>query len=253
MIVCKSPAEIEKMRAASALVAEVLAELAGMVAPGVSTLDLDIEAAGYLGPIWLALLLLSLLRRASRPWALAAAVAFWAALGRGYGLFDLLAALPGISGLRAAGRAQVLVMLFSLPAVLGWLETLRPPRALAPIALALLDLLPASRPERVQVDPALWDRPTALSKELAQSSEPLLVFPEADPRFMLNARLSQRRPRRPRARPLPSAAHRADRRAGALLGSAAAAARPRPLLGRRSGPSPRSQAGDLPPRPAGIR
>ncbi len=29
MIVCKSPAELEKMRAAAALVAEVLAELAG--------------------------------------------------------------------------------------------------------------------------------------------------------------------------------------------------------------------------------
>ncbi|MEX1129555.1 MAG: type I methionyl aminopeptidase [Vicinamibacterales bacterium] len=41
MIVCKSPAEIEKMRAASALVADVLGELAAMVAPGVSTLDLD--------------------------------------------------------------------------------------------------------------------------------------------------------------------------------------------------------------------
>jgi methionyl aminopeptidase len=44
VIVCKSPAEIEKMRAASTLLADVLAELAGMVAPGVSTLDLDIEA-----------------------------------------------------------------------------------------------------------------------------------------------------------------------------------------------------------------
>lgn len=44
MIVCKSPAEIEKMRAASALVAEVLAELAGMVAPGVSSFDLDVAA-----------------------------------------------------------------------------------------------------------------------------------------------------------------------------------------------------------------
>ena len=44
MIVCKSPAEIEKMRAASALVAEVLAELAAMVAPGVSSLDLDAAA-----------------------------------------------------------------------------------------------------------------------------------------------------------------------------------------------------------------
>jgi methionyl aminopeptidase len=41
VIVCKSPAEIEKMRAANALVAEVLAELEAMVAPGVTTKDLD--------------------------------------------------------------------------------------------------------------------------------------------------------------------------------------------------------------------
>ncbi|MEP6917161.1 MAG: type I methionyl aminopeptidase [Acidobacteriota bacterium] len=41
MIVCKSPAEIERMRAANTLVAEVLTELAGMVAPGVTTADLD--------------------------------------------------------------------------------------------------------------------------------------------------------------------------------------------------------------------
>ena len=44
MIVCKSPAEIEKMREAGALVVEVLGELAKMVAPGVSTWDLDVEA-----------------------------------------------------------------------------------------------------------------------------------------------------------------------------------------------------------------
>jgi methionyl aminopeptidase len=44
VIVCKSPAEIERMRAANALVARVLAELAAMVAPGVSTLDLDAAA-----------------------------------------------------------------------------------------------------------------------------------------------------------------------------------------------------------------
>ena len=41
MIVCKSPAEIERMRAANALVANVLAELEAMVAPGVTTADLD--------------------------------------------------------------------------------------------------------------------------------------------------------------------------------------------------------------------
>jgi methionyl aminopeptidase len=44
VIICKSPAELEKMREASVLVADVLAELAGMVAPGISTLDLDREA-----------------------------------------------------------------------------------------------------------------------------------------------------------------------------------------------------------------
>jgi methionyl aminopeptidase len=41
VIVCKSPAEIEKMRAASQLVAQILDELAAMVTPGISTADLD--------------------------------------------------------------------------------------------------------------------------------------------------------------------------------------------------------------------
>ena len=44
MIVCKSPAEIEKMRAANQVVARILEELAAMVAPGVSTADLDAAA-----------------------------------------------------------------------------------------------------------------------------------------------------------------------------------------------------------------
>jgi methionyl aminopeptidase len=44
VIVCKSAGEIERMRAANALVAEVLAELAAMVRPGVTTQDLDTVA-----------------------------------------------------------------------------------------------------------------------------------------------------------------------------------------------------------------
>jgi methionyl aminopeptidase len=44
VIVCKSPAELERMRAANALVAEVLAELARMVTPGITTRDLDAKA-----------------------------------------------------------------------------------------------------------------------------------------------------------------------------------------------------------------
>jgi methionyl aminopeptidase len=44
VIVCKSPAELERMRTANVLVADVLAELAVLVAPGVTTAELD-EAA----------------------------------------------------------------------------------------------------------------------------------------------------------------------------------------------------------------
>ncbi len=44
MIVCKSPAELEKMRAANQLVARILEDLAAMVAPGVTTAQLDAVA-----------------------------------------------------------------------------------------------------------------------------------------------------------------------------------------------------------------
>jgi methionyl aminopeptidase len=44
VIVCKSASEIERMRAANLLVADVLAELAGMVQPGVTTAALDAAA-----------------------------------------------------------------------------------------------------------------------------------------------------------------------------------------------------------------
>jgi methionyl aminopeptidase len=44
VIVCKSAAEIERMRTANVLVADVLAELAAMVKPGVTTAELDAAA-----------------------------------------------------------------------------------------------------------------------------------------------------------------------------------------------------------------
>ena len=47
MIVCKSPSELERMRAVNAAVAEILQQLRGMVAPGATTADLD-EVAGQL-------------------------------------------------------------------------------------------------------------------------------------------------------------------------------------------------------------
>ena len=44
MIVCKSPAEIEKMRRAGHVVRQVLEAVRAMIAPGVSTMDLELAA-----------------------------------------------------------------------------------------------------------------------------------------------------------------------------------------------------------------
>jgi methionyl aminopeptidase len=41
VIVCRSKAELERMREAGRLVGEVLTELSAQIAPGVSTADLD--------------------------------------------------------------------------------------------------------------------------------------------------------------------------------------------------------------------
>ena len=48
-IILKSPAELERMRASGLLVHHILGELAGMVRPGVSTLDLENAAARMMG------------------------------------------------------------------------------------------------------------------------------------------------------------------------------------------------------------
>jgi methionyl aminopeptidase len=48
-IILKSPAELEKMRASGLLVHRILGELAGMVRPGVSTLDLENAAVRMMG------------------------------------------------------------------------------------------------------------------------------------------------------------------------------------------------------------
>ena len=48
MIVCRSAAELERMREAGRLVGEVLSELASKVAPGVSTAELDAVAEKWM-------------------------------------------------------------------------------------------------------------------------------------------------------------------------------------------------------------
>ena len=149
--------------------------------------EVPIESAGLLGVAWLCLMAWSLRRPAARPWLVAGGFAFWFALGAGHGLFDALAWLPGVGGLRATGRAQVLILLFSLPAVMGTLEALRPGRAAAWLALVLAELVPASLPQRAPIAPALWGHASPLSRELAKADDAVLVLPRADERFMLYA------------------------------------------------------------------
>ena len=48
MIICRTAAELEKMRAAGRLVGQVLTELSAKVAPGVTTADLDEIAEGLI-------------------------------------------------------------------------------------------------------------------------------------------------------------------------------------------------------------
>jgi len=149
------------------------------------SLEVPIEAAGFTGVTWLVLMVLAARHRAQRPWLVAAAAALWLAFGHGAGLFDLLAALPGVSSLRAIGRAQVLFLLFSLPAVIALLETARPRWQILALAALMLELTPARLPMRALADADLWAAPTRLSVELAKSDQPVLVLPEADTRFML--------------------------------------------------------------------
>jgi len=152
--------------------------------PGYPTTEVPIEAAGFLGFSWAALLVAALLHRRARGWAVAALLAFWAALGPGYGLFDVLHALPGFSGLRATGRFQVLTALFAVPAALLVVRDARGAARWLPLALAALELVPGVPALRVPVPLDLETRTTAFDAAVGGRG-PLLVAPGLDAAFQL--------------------------------------------------------------------
>jgi hypothetical protein len=153
--------------------------------PGYPTAEVPIEAAGFLGFSWTALVVAALLHRRARAWAVASLLAFWAALGLGHGLFDVLHALPGLEGLRAAGRFQVLTALFAVPAALLVVEDARGAARWLPIALAAIELVPGVPALRAPLPLDFGRRATAL--EAAGGRGPLLVAPAVDARFQLYA------------------------------------------------------------------
>jgi hypothetical protein len=156
------------------------------VVPFYPSIQVPVEAAGFLGLSWTALLIAALFRSRARRWAIAALLAFWAALGLGYGLFDVLRVVPGISLLRAAGRFQVLTALFAVPAALLVVREARSALRWAPLALALLELIPSRPALRVPVAIGFGRRATALDAAVAGRG-PVLVVPSPDVYFQLYA------------------------------------------------------------------
>ena len=154
------------------------------ILPGYPSTEVPIEAAGFLGFSWTALLVAALLERRSRPWAVLALLSFWAALGFGYGLFDAIQLLPGFSGLRAAGRFQVLTALFAVPAALLVAQQASGVFRWLPLALAVIELVPATPALRVAV-PSEIDRRTTDLDRTVRDGGPLLAVPTVDPRLQL--------------------------------------------------------------------
>lgn len=147
----------------------------------------NIEAAGGLGLLWGALALAGVV--VQRRFALLVAVLLcaWASFGLGTGLFDLLHLLPGVAGIRASGRFTLLVVVCTLPLVVGFLETLGArPRAVL-LALLVLELLPSRPPPRVPVPASAPALPAAWAQTLVQGDEPLLVLPRLDEEVQLAA------------------------------------------------------------------
>jgi hypothetical protein len=148
--------------------------------------DVPIESAGFLGLCWAALLLAAVFRPRARPWAIAALASFWAAMGLGHGLFDVLHLFPGFSALRAAGRFQVLTALFAVPAALLVVANARGALRWAPLAIATLELVPARGALRMPVALDFGQRATAFDAAATRGG-PVLVVPSVDVYFQLYA------------------------------------------------------------------
>ena len=149
-------------------------------------IDLDIEAAGFIGYAWLLLWIRAVFARSARGWALAALAAWVVALGPDYLLLRLLSPMPGLSYLRAIGRAQIVSMLFSLPAVFLVLESnleRKAWRVALPLLAVLLELAPGRMRDTVQLAPDQFASPR-LARQLAGPS--LLVVPEPPPFLQLD-------------------------------------------------------------------
>ncbi|MGZ3687087.1 MAG: hypothetical protein ACXVBW_02230, partial [Bdellovibrionota bacterium] len=152
--------------------------------------ETNLEVVGFTGYTWAALCLWAGLRRRDlRGWLAVGAFFYLASLGPKFGVMYPLKLFPGFAALRAIGRLQFLAFLFTVPAVLSFLEALK--KAWLPpvlLGLVVLELIPAHGPSLVSFAPQLGEvSATAPFIEAFHPAPatPFLTYPQIDTRLQL--------------------------------------------------------------------
>ena len=133
-----------------------------------------IEATGFLGWTWLLAVLAGFFHKRAKAWVLLCLVIFWLSLGPRGGLWWILTPFPGFGSLRAIGRLQILLVLFSIPALLEVLAQARFKRFWWALpTLILLEICPAQPflKKELQVDTVEWS---------SSIKSPVLQLPQTD-------------------------------------------------------------------------
>jgi len=150
---------------------------------------LPIEKVGFLGFAWLFAWLLSSREPKARIFAASAALFFWVALGPQFGLFNVVKIIPGVEGMRAIGRIQVLVAFFSLTGILIYLEHRAFRKADVLLGLLVLEVFPGNLPKREPVAETYFGARTPLEDKLATDPQrhPWLIARGMEqPKFQLS-------------------------------------------------------------------
>jgi hypothetical protein len=157
-----------------------------------ATKDATIESAGFIGFTWLIYWFRTLFaKRSVRLWAWAAAAAWLVALGPDYWLFRVVQYFPGMSSLRAIGRAQIVSTLFSIAAIILLLENhliagrRRIWAAIIPLLLIVAELTPGRARDTVEIRPMPWVPAETARKITEQHAQAMLVLPDPSPAFQL--------------------------------------------------------------------
>jgi hypothetical protein len=157
-----------------------------------ATKDATIESAGFIGFTWLIYWFRTLFaKRSVRLWAWAGVAAWLVALGPDYWLFRVVHYFPGMSSLRAIGRAQIVSTLFSIAAIILLLENhliagrRRIWAAIVPMLLIIAELTPGRARDTVEIRRMPWVPADTARKIAEQHAKSMLVLPDTSPSFQL--------------------------------------------------------------------